>query len=142
MRTEMYMEFMHNIFVSIGCGLFGVSCVAATSTAPLHGVVVSAAASSTPGATVVTTDINGKTKTQTIDAPYGVETRVMSTTKNGTTTSVASTTALSRVQATRMETQTEAQIRAMQQQIQEQEQQMQQMFAEQQKLFQQMQAGF
>ncbi len=129
---ELYMGILSPILATLfGCSLFGSVCGMPPN---MHGVSIQTYATSSPDVTVVTS-VNGSTTTQTIPAPYGVQTSVIEKSNGGTPIVQASTTPLTSAQVSQMQQQTIQQVQAMQQQ-------MNQMFADQEKFFQDMWNNF
>ena len=127
------LTFTHALATLLSCGIFGLSCPAASST-PLSAVSIAESASTSPKVTI-TTDVNGKKQTKTVDAPYGVASSVVSETKNGKTTTHASTTPLTKADVTKMQQQMQKEQQLMDEQFAAMQKEMNAMFKEQQQLF-------
>ncbi len=112
-----YMPFML-VPAFIGCGFLGISCSvpSAMPAADSVSVQTSSIATSSPDVTVTTT-VDGKSTTKTLDAPYGIRSSVITDSNGSTTTAEASTTPLTEADAAKLQ------------------QQMEHMLAEQQQLF-------
>ncbi len=115
-----YIPFGKLLSAIIGCGLLSTVCVGSPSA---QSVSIQTFATSSPYVTVVT-DVNGSSSTQVINAPYGLQSSVVSESNGSTTIAEATTTPLTSAYLTQMQ------------------QQMNQVFADQQKLFQSMLNGF
>jgi hypothetical protein len=112
----------------VGCAI-AAGCVQMPSAAT-NSISVHATASSTSDYTV-TTNVNGRSTTQIVHAPYGLKSSVILQSDDGIATSQASTTPLTETDVTHME-----------QDMSDVQKQMDQIFADEQKVFDQMFANF
>ncbi|HET8581066.1 MAG TPA: hypothetical protein VFL98_01195 [Candidatus Paceibacterota bacterium] len=124
-----------NQFISFlfGCAFAAGTCAGAPA-GSVHDVSVVQSASGTPSVTVVTS-IDGSTTKRTLDAPYGVASAIDSETVNGKTVTHATTTALSKEDAARMQQDLLAQQKRMEEQFAQMQQEMNAQFAQMQQLF-------